>query len=178
MIRGILFGLLMLSVPVAARAETLYVTDVLVVLLRAGPGPETATVKQLTSGVALEVQETRGAYARVRDAQGASGWIEARYLVRSSPAGARLAQVQTELDQARARVTDLERRLSESAAVSSPPVSPAPAAERMDPEVPWIGISSAMLVIGLIGGFIGGVSWLRARTRRKLGGMTINIRNL
>jgi len=176
--RAVLALVLFVTGAVAARAETLYVTDVLVVLLRATPAAQGATVKQLTSGAALEVLDRQGTWAKVREPQGASGWIEARYLVPQAPAGARLAQLRSELEQAQARLAELERRPPEPATSPLPPVPAVPAAPPLVPDTLWLAISSAMLVIGVVGGFVAGVSWLRAWTRRKLGGMTINIRNL
>jgi len=173
-----LLALALLLGPTAALAETLYVTDVLVVLLRATPTPQGASVKQLASGAALEVLDRQGTWAKVREPQGASGWIEVRYLVPQAPAGARLAQLQSELEQARARLADLERRPPEPVPEPQPPLPAVPAAPPLVPDTLWIAISSAMLVIGVVGGFVAGVFWLRTRTRRKLGGMTINIRNL
>jgi hypothetical protein len=185
--------------PVSAYAETGYITDRLTVNLRSATTETGTTVKSLDAGAALEVLERAGLYVRVRDKQGAEGWIEARHLSTDLPARAQLAKLQDELNKSRAQLTETQAQLKKTDAalaqesarvkdlaksganiptVSAPPVitaaavAPANGTESDSGSLlTWFGVSFAMLVLG----FIGGALWLRESIRRRSGGMYLRV---
>jgi SH3 domain protein len=106
--------LLVVYLP-AAHAQTMYITDEVVITLRRGAGTQFAIVDNLSTGDAVEVLERDDAngYARVRvRGGGEEGWVLTRYLVAEPTAGLKLIDSQRELTQARARIDMLESELA------------------------------------------------------------------
>lgn len=185
--------------PAPASAETVYVIDRIYVGLRAAPGEGQAVVKTLETGAALEVLERDERHVRVRDSQGAEGWVEVRYVSGEPPARLQLARLQEELNRAReelvrarAQLAEAQGRLKQAEADLArakeqgemPPKPAAQAAPALPPvEAPptsagsswfsplWLVISFAMLGVG----FALGIAWLRERHRQRLGGMYLRI---
>jgi SH3 domain protein len=186
--------------PLAARAETVYVSDRLVVALRAAAADTAAVVKALEVGTPLEVLERAGNFARVRDRQGTEGWAETRHLAAEPPARAQLARVNEELARLRAQLGERDAELKktqallaqESAKLKELAARPAAAAAEADkpadaaPPAPtagdsgagggndllvWLGACFAMLVVG----FGAGILWLRESIRRRSGGMYLRV---
>jgi SH3 domain protein len=188
--------LLLFALPV--NAETVYVTERLPTALRTAFAEGSPVVKTIEGGAQLEVLERAERFARVRDAQGAEGWIEARWLVNAPPARpqldrsqAELAKLRTELNAAQARIGQLETKLSQetargvelaqtaeqvraeadAAAANSAPAASIPAGNDTDFSWGWLVLAFAMLWLG----FGAGVVWLRERNRKRLGGMYLRI---
>ncbi len=186
-----LVGVLLFMVAVSVHAESMYVTDRLSVPLHAAFADGSPVVKNIDSGATLEVLERADKYARVRDVQGAEGWIEARLLSNAPPPRPQLerAQVETvrlqkELTETQARVKQLEATLKQESArgaelaktveqtkAEPAPVPESPATDNYDFSWGWLVLAFAMLWIG----FGAGVVWLRERHRKKLGGMYLRI---
>lgn len=190
-----LVGAVLLVMAFQVRAETMYVTDRLSVPLRAAFAEGSPVVKSIDSGSALEVLERQDKYARVRDNQGAEGWVEARYLANAPAARAQLERAQAEigrltkeLAEAQARIKQLDASLAQESARG---VELAKTAEQANAQATqasairsaavtddatdfswgWIVLAFAMLWIG----FGAGVVWIRERHRKKLGGMYLRI---
>lgn len=87
--------------PLASAAETLYVSDRLVIGLRSDITDTAAVVKSVESGTALEVLERHGTRARVRGSDGVEGWVEERYLSPQPPSRARVAELEGEIKRLR-----------------------------------------------------------------------------
>lgn len=196
------FALMALALmPAPALAETVYVIDRIYVGLRAAPGEGQPVVKTLETGAALEVLERNERHMRVRDAQGAEGWIETRYVSGEPPAPLQLVRLQEELNRARqelararAQLAEAQERLKKpqadlaqekeqqgealpkAAAQAAPPSPPAEASLPTSAGSSWfsplwLAVSFAMLGIG----FALGIAWLRERHRKRLGGMYLRI---
>lgn len=188
----IMIVLLLLGFPLTALAETVYVKERQTVALRDGVTPEAQSLKNVATGVSMEVVERTATHIKVRLDDGAEGWIQAALLTSEKPTAFRILAAETRQKQAeteaaklkaesiklKAEIGKLQARLSQQPS----PAEPAAAPESAEPEpavkngpfrvnLLWIAISFAMLVIG----FVAGVAWLRERTRRKLGGMHIRV---
>ena len=87
---------LLASSPIYALAETLWLSDVLWVNVRTGPGAEYRSLKTITSGTRMEVlEEQEGSdFIRVRTENGLEGWIPRRYTF-DSPTGRIQAEIVT-----------------------------------------------------------------------------------
>lgn len=203
MIRRVLcLGLVMW--PLAAAAETLYVIDRLIIGLRSDLTESATVVKSVETGTALEVLERHDDRARVRDPQGAEGWIDARYLGAQPPtrdqvaelqaeikrlrveaarpaakpdAGPKLAQLETELAQVNAKLAQSEVELEQARATLAE-ARRAPKQQR-PAEAPAAGGSTVLwLAIGfaMLGiGFLAGIVWVRESIRRRMGGMYLRM---
>jgi SH3 domain protein len=87
-----------------AQAKTRYVTDEFKIMLRSGESPTHRIVRQLPSGMALDIlgsnQET--GYSQVRTPEGTTGFVLSRQLMDNPSARERLATVE-------ARIKELEQ---------------------------------------------------------------------
>lgn len=61
-------------------AADVYVSDYLVITLRAGKGDSFKVLKSLSSGAVLEVIEVDGEFTHVRTKEGVEGWVRNQYL--------------------------------------------------------------------------------------------------
>jgi hypothetical protein len=183
--RRVVWTLVWLTVASSAYGETVYVTERLVVPLHGTFAEEGPIIKSIEVGAALEVLERVDKFTHVRDAAGADGWIESRFLVTAPPARAQLERLQADLAKARkdatdahARVTELEAILTHqgaqaATAAAERPQEPTPVTAETDNDfnVGWLVLAFAMLGLG----FGAGVVYLRERHRKKLGGMYLRI---
>ncbi len=117
-VRGVLQGVAAVLLSVAANvsfAQTLYVSDELVITVRTGPSTQNAIIRNLNSGDSVTVLEETddGNYVLVRTDSGEEGWALRRYLTDEPIARSRLATAERNLAQARERVTDLETVVAE-----------------------------------------------------------------
>lgn len=193
--------LLLLGVVSAAQAETVYVAERIRIGLRAEVVETSAVVKTVETGTPLEVIEHFDKLTRVRDPQGAEGWIEARFLTPDPPARLQLGKLQDDLAKSRTQAAEAQaqlkkaqstlaeqaekiKELEKNAADRPAPAPVAPVAIKAPPSVIpaaantgfgfsylWLGISFAMLVIG----FAAGVRWLRESIRKRSGGMYLRV---
>ena len=177
---------MVLAMASAAYAETAYVTERLSVTVRAALAEGSPVVKTIDAGAPLEVLERADRFARVRDAQGAEGWIEARVLVATAPARqlertqAELAKARADLAAAQSQIGQLETKLSQASArtdeaaktAAVPPVA-SPVLPVDDDSFPWGWLVLAFAMLWL--GFGAGIVWLRERHRKKLGGMYLRV---
>ena len=81
---GLIFFLLSL-IPVNIQAETVYITDSLLVGLHEEKSIDSAILKVVPTGTALEVINRDGDFVHVRDPKGVSGWIGISYLMTNNP---------------------------------------------------------------------------------------------
>lgn len=84
--------LLLLGVSVT-HAETLYVTDRILLGLHSEANEESPLLDSVPSGTAVQVLETSGAFKKVRLPNGTSGWVSSGYLVDTRPATAQVDEL-------------------------------------------------------------------------------------
>lgn len=77
-----LLTLLITSGVYAAKSETAYVTDHIVITLRKGQGTEFQILRTLPSGTPLVIMESnkKTGYTRVHTQDGTEGWVPSQYL--------------------------------------------------------------------------------------------------
>jgi len=182
----------------AARAETLYVIEQLVVSVNSTPDSSGERIASVRSGDALEVLERSGDEVRVRTAGGREGWIRASYLSAEEPLRPRLAQRTAEVARLKEDLSRLQAQLdaartsaasgggaatSTAAPVPAPQDAPqdAPSAPQgalfaaAEPDSarrvwPW-ALGAALLALCV--GFALGALVLDRHIRRKYGGLRI-----
>src|SRR5256885_752408 len=158
-----LIGVLMWAAAFSALADSAYVVDKFSVPLRAAFAEGSPIVKNVDSGTTLDVLERNDKYLHVRDAQGAEGWIEARFVSAALPARLQLdraqtetARLQKELTDAQARIKQLENAAQESARsaelshAAETKAQSAETTDEADTGFPWgwLVLAFAMLWIG------------------------------
>jgi hypothetical protein len=139
-----LAGLCALIAP-AARAETLYVIEQLVVSVNAAADGSGERVGQIKSGDSVELIEQQDEQAHIRLPSGTEGWVKASYLSPSLPLHQQLEARTEELTKIRKEKAQLETDLAAAkkaasaaaaAAKNPPPAAVAPAAAPAPVEAP------------------------------------------
>jgi hypothetical protein len=177
----------------AARAESLYVIEQLVVSVNSAPDGSGERIGTLKSGERVEALERSGDAVHVRLGNGRDGWVRASYLSAGQPLHEQLAQRDAQLKQLQDEVSTLRDQLrgnttaaaaAAAPAAATPVTSAAPPAE--DPAAPagmfpaadpqprrlWPWTLGAAL-LGLGAGFALGALLLDRHIRRKYGGLRI-----
>ena len=102
------------AVPVQAAEK--YVTDIVYVPLRAGPGNQYRILHQgLRTGTRLTVLEEKAGedFTKVQMADGSEGYVRTQYLMNEQPARSRLPQEQEKNQQLAARLKQLQAQLKQ-----------------------------------------------------------------
>jgi len=90
-------GMCLLAVAATARAETVYVSDVIKLSVRSGPGNEHKSIAVTESGQPLELIKSGEEWSLVRLANGAEGYVLARLLTPVQPGRFQYAQLQDKI---------------------------------------------------------------------------------
>lgn len=95
-----------------AFAETRYVSDVLQIQLRSGPGTQYRIIKSLQTGTALSLTgaDTENGYVQV-SVDDQTGWVASQFLMSTPSARVQLSKVEQELAQLKANATPTQKRL-------------------------------------------------------------------
>ncbi|MFW2438052.1 MAG: SH3 domain-containing protein, partial [Arenicellales bacterium] len=72
------------------HAETLFVTDKILLGIHAEASEESQLIDSVPSGTAVEVLETAGAFKKVRLPNGKTGWVSSGYLLAEKPGSAEI----------------------------------------------------------------------------------------
>ena len=88
------FGLMVFLTASISQAETMYVTDVLKLIVRSEKGYDQNLLTVVKSGQAVEVLQKDGDWARVRLSDGREGWVLARYLISEETNNLKLEKLQ------------------------------------------------------------------------------------
>ncbi len=66
--------------PSNARAETMYISDIMEITLRTGPGRDNKIITMITSGQKVEVLRQAEKWSKIRLSNGKEGWVLNRFL--------------------------------------------------------------------------------------------------
>ncbi len=94
-------------------AKTQYVSDELIVPMRAGKGNEYKIIKMLTTGTPLEIIEEDKDYLKVRAQDGQDGWVLKQFIISETPKAKIIAGLKQEIDQLRAESKDVLALMNE-----------------------------------------------------------------
>lgn len=73
------------GVSAVAQSRTGYVTDMLILTFRQGPGPSYEVLKTLESNTRLTILEEEGGYYKVRLSSGDTGWVDKQFVTFDTP---------------------------------------------------------------------------------------------
>jgi len=198
MLRSIwgMIGLLAL-LPLAAIADTAYVTDNLRLGLHQAPDTSDRAFRYLDSGQEMEILTRDRNYANVRLPDSVEGWVKTAYLVDVKPAKLIVAEVTAERDALIAELAEtksafaapaatIEALRSDAAAFDEQlEVSNARIAELEDENAGLQGLKeqyrgslpmswvAGAISVCLIAGFLLGMWWVDRRSRQRHGGIRI-----
>jgi SH3 domain protein len=192
--KALLFFLLL---PLAALAETAYITDNLRLGLHQAADTSDRAFRTLESGQELEILSRDRNYANVRLPDGVEGYVKAAYLVFDKPAKLIVAEtqatvdsLQSELEETKAAFAapaatieslqlqidrfkaDAEANMSEIAALTSELSDYRGRQDQYKYSLPvkWVG---GALLLCLLAGFLFGVWWVDYRIRKRHGGIRV-----
>jgi len=100
----------LMVLPVAAAAETVYVSENFEITMRTGPGTERKIISLVQSGKALEILEKGEEWSLVRTHTGKEGWVLNRYLTTDQPSAMVLERVRQDYDVLAAKYKDLKEK--------------------------------------------------------------------
>lgn len=183
--------------PLAAWAETAYVTDTLQLGLHQAEDTSDRPFRSLDSGQEMEVLSRTRYYANVQLPDGTRGYVKAGFLVSNKPAKLIVAETQAEVDRLSAELEETKQAFAAPAATidslkqqaadlqSRLAASEAQAAELEEDNtilrdrqvqykhsLPLQWVAGALAVV-LIGGFLIGLWWVDYRSRKRHGGIRI-----
>lgn len=88
------FSLMMFLTASISQAETMYVTDVLKLIVRSEKGYDQNLLTVIKSGQVVEVLQKDGDWVRVRLSDGREGWVLGRYLISDETNNLKLENLQ------------------------------------------------------------------------------------
>ena len=183
--------------PMAAAAETAYITDNLRLGLHQAPDTSDRAFRMLDSGQALEIISRDRNYANVRLPDGAQGYVKAAYLVADKPAKLIVAETIAERDSLLAELEETKRSFAAPAAtikelkdqaaelVSKLDSAESEIADLKDENASIQGLKesykgslplswvAAAIGVCLLGGFLLGLWWVDHSSRKRHGGIRI-----
>jgi SH3 domain protein len=106
----VLLSLLVMGFPVmvSAQVDTGYVSDMLILTLRDGPGNEHKVLKTLKSDAPVQILEEAEGYLKVRTEDGQEGWVARKYITTNTPKPIIIAALNKALAELEAKVAELE----------------------------------------------------------------------
>jgi len=110
-------AVLIATAPQSVAQETQYISDMVLVPVRSGPGTDYRIVNRgLPSGTALLVYDLSddGEWTEIETRGGTRGWIATQYLQKEPPAGLLINDLRLELEQVRGERDRLVSQLNQS----------------------------------------------------------------
>ncbi|WP_127478271.1 TIGR04211 family SH3 domain-containing protein [Sulfurivermis fontis] len=182
--------LLMLLALMPAQAETVYISDVLRVGVRAQPNSSDTPITVVTSGTELTVLERQAGHLRVRTSGGVEGWISEVYATSELPAQLRLERMEQERDRLQQELAQLRSSSSASGAQVEQLTARIEALQAENSQLQsrmaelqaqlqeegsaygWLYYAAALIVLFALGVYLG-VRWDKERVAQRLGGLEL-----
>jgi len=92
---GIVFFILIGHITITGAADTRYVSGVMEVTMRTGPGTDHRVIAMVSSGEQLNVIETGPTWSKVSRSDGKTGYVLNRFITPDVPCHIRLKQLET-----------------------------------------------------------------------------------
>lgn len=106
----IFFSMILVSAfPIAVSAETRYVSDVLVITMRADEDNNSGVIQSLRSNTPLEVLEETEEYLKVRTENNQEGWVNKRYITSNIPKPKLIAQLGEKINRLEVNLEAVEK---------------------------------------------------------------------
>lgn len=87
----------------SAFAETGYVSDMLILSLKEGPGRQFNTIKTLRSNTQVDILETTERFLKVQTLEGDVGWVESQYVTKELPKTLIIEELNKKIEQLEAK---------------------------------------------------------------------------
>jgi len=101
-------GLILLTAPASLYADTQYVSDNLIIMMRSGAGGDYKIIKTLKTGAPLEILEESGEYFKVKTRGGQEGWVLKRYITGETPKGIIISGLKRRIEKSKEELARLK----------------------------------------------------------------------
>jgi SH3 domain protein len=191
MCKGLLATLpLFLFCQLAVAAQSVYVNDTLRLGVRKAPSTSENSIAVVTTGDRLTVLGEQETFLKVRTDKGVEGWVSKAYVSEEAPAKLRLEalqqrherlssemnMLQQQLAQTRQKEAASQQRLTalrgENAALNQRLSTYVRITEEKEAELGWLYQSVSLLLLFLVGVFLG-VRWHKGRVAERIGGLQL-----
>lgn len=187
--RQALFLLLMLALA-PVLAETVYISDVLRVGVRAAPNSTDVPITVVTSGTELTVLERQSGHMRVRTTGGVEGWISDVYATNEVPARLRLERLEQERERLKKELEQLRSSAGASGEQAAQQAARIAALQEENTQLQartaeltaqlqvkeggyaWVFYTLALIALFLLGAYLG-VRWDQERVAQRFGGLEL-----
>ncbi len=112
--KSLLIAFCLLFMATTTFASTAYVSDTLVVTVRAQPDNKAAIVTTVQTGAPLEVLKNLDQYTKVRTKEGVEGYVRSQYITSSLPKAQQIKKLKTDNTQLQQKVDELSTLLNEN----------------------------------------------------------------
>lgn len=96
--------------PMVAAAETRYVSDILVITMRADEDKDSAVVQTLRSNTPLEVLEETDDFLKVRTESNKEGWVNKRYTTANIPKPMIISELGEKISRLESNLEEMEKK--------------------------------------------------------------------
>lgn len=110
--RRVLIAILLILFANVASAETMYVTDRILLGVHEQPQEDSVLLKSIVSGTAVDVVSTQGAFSKIKLPNGSTGWVTTGFLKQEKPAVAELDEMHKKYDENDKALKQLKDELS------------------------------------------------------------------
>jgi len=105
----LVLGFILITTSVSVYADTQYVSDKLIIVLRTGAGSEFKIIKSLKTGTPVEVLEETGEYYKVQTKDDKEGWVLKQYITTNIPKTIIIAGLKKEIEELKDGIENLNR---------------------------------------------------------------------
>ena len=114
--RHVFIGILLVFVTASAQAETMYVSEIVEITLRTGPGIDHKVIAMIKSGQSVEVLESGPEWTKVRLSNEKEGYMLSRFLTQKKPNELLLDELKEKYQDLESRINDLREENSKQKA--------------------------------------------------------------
>ena len=100
-VKRVLLWMMLMVLSSIASAETMYVTDRILLGVHQEPQEDSVLVKSIVSGTAVEVTDSQGAFSKVKLLDGSEGWVSSGFLKQEKPAIAEVDELYKKYEESR-----------------------------------------------------------------------------
>lgn len=109
--RRVLLGVILIFLGNIASAETMYVTDRILLGVHEAPQEDSVLLKSIVSGTAVDVVSSQGTFSKIKLPDGTEGWVTSGFLKQEQPAVAALDAMHKKYDESTKSLKELNDEL-------------------------------------------------------------------
>ena len=112
--------LIVIGTTALCHARTAYVSDMLILTFRQGPGPRYPVISALKSDTPLTIIEEKNGYLKVGLSSGEQGWVDKNYVVTDPPKSIIIDQLKKENAALEDKIKTVTEQAGQSPSVTAP----------------------------------------------------------